>query len=330
MVSEQAGKHKTIKNNSKTEAVKPYNSNKKARIAVLACMFVGMFLVTILILLVAIDWGISECEAEIVGFCPTIGGAMINSDECVYTGKGVKRINFQPVVDRWVASVGGEKGIVIYDLNTHEVAASYNADKKFATASIYKLFVVYEGYRKLQNGEWSVDSPAGNTGRNILQCLDLAIRESHSPCAESLWAMIGRGNLDAAVQNDFGLPGVEVGSLSATPFEIMKIMRKFYYHDEITDENLISVMEDSFLNQPATTYNWRQGLPSGFSNSVKVYNKVGWNYNGSRWTIYDDAAIVKFTNEDRNFIVVVMTSGTTYQQIRNLASELEQEFNQQI
>ena len=30
--------------------------------------------------------------------------------------------------------------------------------------------------------------------------------------------------------------------------------------EDIVDENLIAVMKDSFLNQPITTYNWRQGL----------------------------------------------------------------------
>lgn len=178
---------------------------------------------------------------------------MINSDECLYDGAAVKKINFQPTVDNWVVSVDGRKGIAIYDLDAQEFVGSYNADEKFATTSIYKLFVVYEGYRKLQSGEWGTDMAAGGTGRTVLQCLDLAIRESYSPCAETLWAMIGRDSLDNVVQNEFGLPNVVVGSLSATPTETMKMMRRFYYHSDIIDENLIGTMQGSFF-KPTSSY----------------------------------------------------------------------------
>lgn len=238
--------------------------------------------------------------------------------------------DFQGALNSWVRSVGGEKGAIFYDLDSGKVVASYNADEKFATASLYKLFVVYEGYRRLQNGTWNGEAMAGSTGYTISKCLDKAIRESHSACAETLWAMIGRDNLDTAVQNDFGLPSVTVGSLAATPREIMQMMLKYYTHEDITNTELVATMKDSFLNQPASAglcsglCNWRQGLPSGFSDQVLVYNKLGWNFNGSIWTIYNDAAILDFLEKDRRLIVVVMTSGVDYKYIRNLGSLIEQ------
>ena len=237
--------------------------------------------------------------------------------------------DLQGVLNSWTRSTGGGKGAIFYDLDSGQVLASYNPDEKFATASIYKLFVVYEGYRRLQNGTWNGEDRADSTGKTIAKCLDLAIRESNSACAETLWGMIGRDALDAAVQNDFGLPSVTVGSLSATPREIMLMMKRFYEHPEITDENLVAIIKDSFLNQPPShglcsgPCNWRQGLPSGFSNKVKVYNKVGWNFNGSIWTIYDDAAIIEFPEKDRRIIAVVMTSGIHYNKIRDLATQIE-------
>ena len=237
--------------------------------------------------------------------------------------------DLQGALNSWTRSVGGSKGAIFYDLDTGKVLAEYNADEKFATASVYKLFVVYEGYRRLQNGTWNGEDKAGSTGKTIAKCLDLAIRESNSACAETLWGMMGRDTLDAAVQNDFGLPSVTVGSLSATPREIMLMMKRFYEHPEITDENLVATIKDSFLNQPPSAglcsgpCNWRQGLPSGFSDKVKVYNKVGWNFNGSVWTIYDDAAIIEFPEKDRRIIAVVMTSGVHYNKIKNLATQIE-------
>ncbi|MBR5046194.1 serine hydrolase [Candidatus Saccharibacteria bacterium] len=235
----------------------------------------------------------------------------------------INKVDFEPLVQEWGDSIPGATGVIIYDLDLDEVDGEYNADSKFATASLYKLFVVYEGYRNIINGDWDGNANAGSTGYSISKCLDLAIRESHSPCAETLWAMIGRMQLDAVVQNDFGLPNVTVGSLSATPREIMEMMKIYYYHSDIIDESIVATMKDSFLNQPVTTYNWRQGLPSGFSSDVLVYNKVGWNWNGSIWTIYDDAAIVEFPELNRHFIVVVMTSGVPFQQITNLGTRIE-------
>ena len=239
-----------------------------------------------------------------------------------------KLIDYQEMIDAWAKTVGGQKGVIIYDLDLGATVGQYNADTKFSTASLYKLFVVYAGYEKVQNGEWDGAARAGTTGYDINTCLDLAIRESHSPCAETLWTMLGRQYLDDVVQSDYGLPGIVVANLSATPREISQMLKRFYLHSEITDGTLVDRMMDSFLNQPATTYNWRQGLPSGFSDLVKVYNKVGWNYDADRkiWEIYDDAAIVSFTNENRNYIVVVMTNGIHYSQIRKFATQFEAKF----
>lgn len=248
-----------------------------------------------------------------------------NPDEMANITSSVSEIDFQPIIDEWVNLVGGSKGIAMYDLDLDIMVGQYNADEKFSTASLYKLFVVYEGYRRLQNGDWN---------ESELKCLDLAIRESNSECAETMWAKIGRDELDNIVQQDFNLTNVSVKSLSATPREIVQMMKIFYEHKEITDESLISRMQDSFLNQPITTYNWRQGLPSGFSDAVNVYNKVGWHYiideedkdgnvKRGHWGIYDDAAILDFTENSRHFIVVVMTNNVDYRQIRRFGTMIE-------
>lgn len=237
------------------------------------------------------------------------------------------KIDFQPIVDEWAQSVGGNRSVLIYDLDRDEVAGEYNTKEGYGTASLYKLFVVYEGYRRLQSGEWQADEPAGSTGYTILKCLDLAIRESYSPCAETLWAKIGQSNLDEIIEKDFKITNSTISKLVSNPEDIMKMMKIFYEHLEITDVSLVDVMKDSFLNQPATTYNWRQGLPSGFS-KAKVYNKVGWDFNpnANSWNIYHDAAIVEFPEQNRHFIVVVMTNQVPYQQISKLGSMIEESF----
>lgn len=242
----------------------------------------------------------------------------------------IKKVDFQPVVDDWVKTLGGNKSILIYDLDLDKENSSYNVAENYNTASLYKLFVVYEGYKRIENGTWDGNARAGSTGKTILKCLDLAIRESHSPCAETLWGMIGQDKLDAIIESEWGITHSDISKLTSNVGDIMLILKRFYEHPDFSSTALLDAMWDSFLNQPDTTYEWRQGLPRGFT-KASVYNKVGWAYNaeGKYWNIYHDAAIVKFPQEDgttRNFIIVVMTNKIDFIDIRKLGTNLENAF----
>ena len=245
------------------------------------------------------------------------------------TEESIQPINFQPVIDEWIKTVKGNESILIYDLDLDEVAGSYNVKEKYNTASLYKLFVVYEGYKRIYDKKWDPNAKAGSTGKTIAKCLDLAIRESHSPCAETLWNMIGHDNLDNTIEKDWKITDSDISKLTSNVNDIMLIMKRFYEHPDFNDPTLLDQMWDSFLNQPNTTYEWRQGLPSGFS-KPSVYNKVGWAYDaeGKYWNIYHDAAIVKFPWRDktRNFIVVVMTNKVDFKNIRQFGKMLEDKF----
>ena len=237
------------------------------------------------------------------------------------------KIDFQPTVDTWISQVGGSKSVLIYDVERDEIVAASNPDEQYQTASLYKLFVVYEGYLRVQSGEWSAEAPCGATGRTILDCLDLSIRESNSACAETLWSMIGRTELEAIIKDKFGITNSDISHLISNPSDILAMMKIYYKHTELTDEVLVSRMKDSFFNQPNTIYNWRQGFPSGFSRA-NVYNKVGWDFNpdGNYWNIYNEAAVVEFPEEDRHYIVVVMSQRVPFQKIRQLGTEIENTF----
>ena len=243
-------------------------------------------------------------------------------------------VDFQPVIDTWVKTVGGNKSIYIYDLNLGKEAGSYNIKEDYKTASLYKLFVVYEGYKRVNSGEWNGENKAGSTGKTINKCLDLAIRESYSPCAETLWGMIGRDKLDTIIETEWGITKSDISKLISNVSDITAIMQRFYEHPDFDDEELLKNMWDSFLNQPKTTYDWRQGLPSGFS-KASVYDKVGWEYNSDKkiWNIYHDTAIVKFPMEDgttRDFIVTIMTNKIDYKYIKNFGKLLEEHFFESI
>lgn len=307
MVSKKTNRRKTVKNT---------DAESKTISAALATIFTITLVLVIYYIVAGIVY-INTVSTETV----------IESPETV--NMKPEKIDFQPVIDEWAKNTGGNKSVLFYDLDRDEAAGEYNVDKKYDTASLYKLFVVYEGYRKLETGEWQATDKVGGAGHTILECLDLAIRESNSDCAESLWVMIGYDELEEIVEEDFDIHETSVEGLASNVNDIAKIMKLFYKHPDIKDTALISRMQDAFLNQPKTEYNWRQGLPSGFSDAVKVYNKVGWSYNDEDeiWDVYHDAAIVEFPEKDRHFVVVVMTSKVPYQQIRKLGTMIETEFN---
>ena len=238
----------------------------------------------------------------------------------------VARIDYGAVIDEWVKT-GGNRSVLVYDLERNELVGSYAPNTVYDTASLYKLFVVYEGYRRVQSGEWQAEAAAGSAGHSIVGCLDLAIRESDSLCAETLWGMIGRDELDRIVAEDFGLHDLKISELAASAADVATMLKIYYEHREITDEELVARMKDSFLNQPVTTYNWRQGLPAGFT-QARVYNKTGWDFNPDEgyWNIYHDAAIIEFPEEDRHFIVVVMTNHVPFEQIRKLGTKIEEAY----
>ena len=313
MVSRKVNKRKTVKT----------KKNKKIWIKVLLLVLLGLLVAG---LTIGILWFINrQDETNIVPDTPSISEPEPKLEESKITLPD--RIDFQPIIDEWIQTVGGNRSVLIYDLERDEIAASYNSDEKYDTASLYKLFVVYEGYRRIQNGEWNGNDTAGSTGYTISKCLDLAVRESHSPCAETLWAKIGHTELDEIIKKDFKIENSDISHLVSNPTDIMKILKIFYLHEDIKNEKLIASMKDSFLNQPTTTYNWRQGLPSGF-NKANVYNKVGWDYNpdGRYWNIYHDAAIVEFPDENRHFIVIVMTNRVPFERIRQLGTKIEETF----
>ena len=227
------------------------------------------------------------------------------------------------IVENWRSEAGGTSSVLIYDLDNEKTLVASNSTKTYNTASLYKLFVVYEGYRRLQNGTWLASDSAGQTGKTRLECLDLAIRESNSACAETFWSEIGHSELDSIIKTDFKITNSNISGLASTPEDILKIMRLFYLHPNLDSSDLIATMKDSFLNQPVTTYDWRRGLPAGFSTAVNVYNKVGWDWGGSTWNIYHDAAILEFPEENRHFAVIVMTNKIANAKISELGTTLE-------
>ncbi len=248
-------------------------------------------------------------------------------------------IDLQPTVNSWVATTNRQVGLVIYDLDHDRVAADYQPNRIFDIASVYKLFYVYDGYRQIASGvenlddyfTTSTDYRAGSY--TIGECLDLAIRESYNGCADPLRDDNKRSLRVQRIIDELGLKQTTNLGLESTANDLTKLLKLYYYHEDLP-ETLWYRIADSMLSQPPTLvaadteYDWRQGLPSGFSSRAKVYNKVGWSWNGDSWTTYADAAIVEFPDLDRHYTVVVLTNNfPSYTPITKLGALIEKAIN---
>ena len=255
-----------------------------------------------------------------------------------------EKIDLQNTVDKWVDTQKNAKnsGIIVYDIDNDAVVARHNEDNKFRIESIYKMFVAYEGYYRIDNKQWDANEMILNwkdfNGKpyTLSLCLDHMIRYSYSSCAEAVWNKIGHANLDATYK-DKGFKDTSISGITSTPSDLMKLYQQFWKHTDLSEDSWDKI-QDSMLIQSAPktaseayTKNWRQGLPSGFATAL-VYNKVGW-LGGDRWYFYDDAAFVSFPEVKenrakekklaRNYIMIVLTKDTDAKELVKLGRQIE-------
>lgn len=235
-------------------------------------------------------------------------------------------INLQPIVDEWANTiVNGKAGIMVYDLDHSRIAAEYNANEPFYAASLYKLFFVYDGYSQIENSSENPDEffvfsyDKGNL--SFATCLDLMIRESYNPCADPMRADPNKFARVEDFINQFGLNGTSNAGLETTAADMVELLKIYYRHTNLSETTWQKIL-DSMLNQPPTTYDWRQGLPSGFKVAT-VYNKVGWNSDNGHWTTFNDVAIIDFPEQNRHYIVAILTSDINPENIGRFGQMLE-------
>jgi beta-lactamase class A len=219
----------------------------------------------------------------------------------------------QSAVDSWFTTAGGgSASVVIVDPKDGSVLASLNPDAQYFTASLYKLYVAYEGYKQVDVA--AVDpSESYQEGRSRAECLDLMIRESDSPCGEKMWAEIGKQNLTQILKG-YGLQNTDMTALRTTAADTARMLRRIS-----TSEGLSEASQTAYLDSMKTQQTlYRRGLPSGFSSEVVVYNKVGWNEQQE----YHDAAIVELP-DGRRVVIAMLTSGVGTRNISGLAQALE-------
>lgn len=287
---------------------RPEKNYKKSQIA-LSLILLGVFIVVALVF-----WEFYYSESARETDKPTQSQTtQTNDNENVQQQQEPEfdAVALQSAVNNWIASTGGTASVVVTNTSGN-VLAENNREESYFAASLYKLFVAYFGYQQIDSGEVDEDEMYLN-GNTRGQCLDLMIRESNSPCAEKLWTELGKQELTNKLVG-LGISNTSMTSLTTTAEDTAKILKLIENSNGLSQASRLKY-KDSMLDQPAT---YRRGLPSGFSESVSVYNKVGWNEN-IEW---HDSAIIELP-DGRKLIVTVLTKSVGSKNIARLATALE-------
>lgn len=217
-------------------------------------------------------------------------------------------IDLQPIIDSWAASASSQVGIVIYDLDRDEIAASYNPSTVFQADGVRGLLLAYDGYHQIDSGIKNADTLLVDD-TTYGDCLDAMVRTSHPICVETLLDDSAEAEritnllsqLDMVQTIDFGQ--------TTTAADLALLLRHIWEHSDLSLESWAK-LQDSMLDQPvADGADWRQGLPSGFS-TARVYSKASGTENAlGEWENYSDLALVDFVKHDRHFAIIVLSNG---------------------
>jgi beta-lactamase class A len=238
---------------------------------------------------------------QVASVSPSVAPAPVETD-FVSSGKV-----FSAELQTWLKKRSGQYGVYVggTDGNTY---AEAQADRVFSSESIYKLYVAYLGYQQMDTGTVQ-PSQLYSAGRTRLQCLDLMIRVSDSPCAEKLLSELGKPAVDVKLKA-YGLSNTSVRSMRTTARDAAKVLELIQKGADLSADSRTRLLE-SLKNQK-----YRNGLPKGFAGST-AYNKVGFR----DLVQYNDVALVTLA-DGRVITVAVMTENAGVKNIARLGAEI--------
>lgn len=208
------------------------------------------------------------------------------------------------LVTQWGDSHSGEWSIVVKDAADSDDLATLDAHQTYFMASIYKLYVAYIGYQKVDDGTYSLKEPYLN-GWNRGKCLDEMIRTSNSPCAEKMMAELGKSAIMATL-GTYGLEDTSFASFTTSAADVAKVLSRLAQGSDLSPDSRQRLLA-SMLGQE-----YRNALPKGLA-PLKVYDKVGFN----GYVEYHDVGLVRLP-DGHYLVVAVMTRNASVPGIAQL------------
>ena len=203
----------------------------------------------------------------------------------------------------------GTYGISLVELDGKKRRANSDGDKKFVTASTYKLFVAYSVLKRIDGGTRSWDTDA--------DCFNKMISQSDNACAESLQTSLGGGSISkgaGAITKDINAIGLknsnftEAGGPFTTANDLALLLGMLQSGQNFSPTNRERLINAMLANA------YRKGIPAGANGSVA--DKVGF-MDG----LLHDAAIVY--SPSGTYVLVVMSNGSSWATIADLAKQID-------
>jgi len=194
-------------------------------------------------------------------------------------------VSLQELLERTLHGESATFGVVVQHLETGE-AAAVHADRRYETASLYKLAVLQEVYRQHQHGElpWSsvltvterhlgleLVSPWAYSGRTIsvAEARDLMITLSDNTAGALLWTRVGQTRINQSL-TEIGLADTRLDWESYTTPTDMARFFLLAYRGELVDRESSGEMLDLLARQRIN-----DRLPRLLPGSTRVAHKTG-------------------------------------------------------
>lgn len=206
----------------------------------------------------------------------------------------------------WVVNNRGSYSIVVSDQSGKELA-QYASEEQFYMASLYKLYVAYIGYQKVDSGVYSFDELYLD-GMTRGKCLDEMVRTSHNACGEKMMAELG-SELKTSLAS-YGFSATSVAGFTTSAKDTNKMLAMIKNGTNLSESSKAKLL-DSMLGQK-----YRKGMPAGFE-TAKVYDKVG--FRGEQE--YHDVGIIELS-DGRTLMVSILSDKAGVAKIADLSRTL--------
>ena len=192
----------------------------------------------------------------------------------------------QPTVDAAVAHRPVPVSVVAIDLTNGE-RGEHLAGRVVLSASLYKLFVARELFRRIVAGSLARGDASGDGRHTVDECLRLMIVESDDGCGVAGLNMVGKGALDPSLRRD-GFSGTSLASPQrTTAADVAELLVR----ERVGDTELYGLLRRQQVNDRIPP-----ALPPGTPIAHKTGDRTGWAH---------DAAVV--TTPKGDVVVVVLT-----------------------
>jgi beta-lactamase class A len=219
----------------------------------------------------------------------------------------------QALINYWLSTRGAQFGINFKTIDG-QIAASHNPDKQFTSASVYKLFLAYVIYSKVEAGEMSLSDSSYN-GYTVQKCIEIMITISTNECAIALGNTVGWNANDPKLKaigiNDTTLTSNNHLTTARDTSTILTALHNGTILNAEHREQLLGLLRRQIH---------RYGIPAG-SAGMTVADKVG--YLGS---FTHDVAIVY--HPKGSYVLSILSTGGSFYPFADLARQINSVMNQ--